>query len=219
MRRLLTVVAVVSMAVITACSGGSSKTQPTGTPTPDPRQGLAALAAAGTRQTYAATYRLSAGNRTGQLLVALTPPHYRLLITVGSTMTEFLYTSKGIYTCGRVKRWECFSIPRTGHPVPRVVDPLIENVFTLYPTGLARHTKTYNVTLASSMANATCYAVSPTGSSPAPIVPAGTYCFNPHGIPMSAQFTGGGRLTFVRFDKLPSQSAFVPPAKPTPLPR
>lgn len=206
--------ALLGLAALTACGGGSSTapggrtTTATQTPTPSPAAALSALASAGAQASYTASYRLQASSGTATVQVARTPTAIRVNVVTGDTTAVYLQSGSRSYSC---------ALTASAHTclTPAAIKPGVQALFTRYLVELAGTTSAYDVREAPAQGDARCFEVAP--RSGGTDVTSGTYCFAPDGIVTAATFASG-TLTLTSRGSAPPASAFSPPASPVPVP-
>ena len=227
MRKSVTLALAAAIAVLTACSGESSKSGPD-TTTP-PAEQLATLGSAGLAASYTATYALQGTGSpptSGTVTIRRTPTAYRVDIVSQGSDAFLVRNERGTYSCEQKpgKAATCFTVAGAGKPIPQAFDAGVQKVFNAYLTGFAEHARTYDVSIvdaqpaSGALPEGLCFAVIPTSDSPVPQVAAGTYCFSSDGIPVHAVFPSGTLEMRSLSVETPAATFLVPPTKPTPLP-
>lgn len=211
-----------------AWSGCSSNPHPTPTVTPSTPAGavqLAGLLPTARSAAYVARYRLVTSGRPGIALVY----RYRNGLGIRIDITErggtaiFIRSPSGPYACSILRRRStCFRPKRRGAALPSILDPELENVFGAYLTGLATRPDEYRIGAAGTspasprVPGGTCFSI--TGTTPRPLVTAGTYCFATDGLVTKVVYPDGDYLQLIATGPPPTARVFRPPASPTPLP-
>lgn len=197
--------------------------QPTVAPESDgsgPRadEALAALAKRGAAANFTARYSLdSSEGPDATVQVFKRGSRYRVDITQDGITAQLIRTAKGLVSCQRRGvAADCFLVAAPGEQLPALLDPGLQRIFTTGLELLAADHESVQVRRAEPLPSSTgpaasCFAVSGEG------IDDGEYCLLDSGIPARASFAAA-TLELLGTGEPPPADAFVPPAKPTPLP-
>lgn len=230
MRRLDTAAALlVGALLLAACTDGSPEAEPTPTvspsasPSTDAATTLARLAATSAKSSYSASYTVT-GAHPGRAYLVRTPNGYRFELATGTGTTArramLIRTTAGTVSCTVVpKPVTCLKVAGPGKGVPAVFDAGLQHVFSDYLVLLSRGGPAYTVTDAlPGSGGGQCFDVALAASpAPAGAVAAGTYCFDPDGVPTRVTYPSGSLVLLAR-GPAPTAKDFVPPTTPKPLP-
>lgn len=230
MRRLPFAAGLVGLALAAAaCSASKPAASPTQSPTPsaspspDAATALARLAATSAKASYSASYEVT-GEHPGRVYVLRTPNGYRFELATGTGKTArramLIRTTGGTVSCTVVPApVTCLRVAGPGKGVPAVFDAGLQHVFSDYLVLLSRVGSDYRVTQAlSGSTSGQCFDVAAVASpAPAGAVAAGTYCFDPDGVPTRVSYASGSLVLTAR-GAAPQAKDFVPPVTPKPLP-
>jgi len=219
---------------VAGCSGSSAPAAvPTTSPTtpaastsaaPTAAQQLQALAAAGQTAAFRATYTAQQQHPSSRATwqVWRTKQSLRVDVATKQSTATLIQTPRATYSCSRAHgRKTCFRVAKAGEPVPALFRLLAQRLFSTALVELADHIARYSVTASAAAGGngGTCFAVKAPKSKATTQVETATYCYNSTGILTSARYPNGNtvRLTHLSMNA-PAHDAFVPYAKPTPLP-
>ncbi|HET6816712.1 MAG TPA: hypothetical protein VFH66_05740 [Mycobacteriales bacterium] len=229
------VIALAFASALSACSGSEPATvkrptptvTPTSTATTPAGEQLQALAQAGLRASYRATYlvRQDRKGHRADWRVAHTPAALRIDVVTHDQTATLIVGPKGAFSCARSgHRRACFLVAKPGRPVPAPFNHAPQALFTSDLKSLAEHAGSYDVAaVASSAAGGragdSCFSIRATSSAPKPQVTTGVYCFAPSGLLTAIRFPTGSTVRLVSSRMAPQPaSVFRPYSSPTPIP-
>jgi hypothetical protein len=226
----------VVLAGAVACSGGDAGTSSgtpsasasaasTSTPAPTPPAtalaALAALAAKGVAAELTATYALDSTDPKqpdATVTIYRRGSSYRVDLVRGAARSLLLTAREGLVSCQvEGARRTCLLVAGPGKPPPKLFDPGLQRLFMTDLQAFVRGsgltvTEAGTLPAAGALPAARCFTVDGPGVDP------GEYCLSDEGVLRRAQFPSG-RLELTRLAGPPAPTVFVPPARPTLLPR
>lgn len=228
------------LALAVGCSGDKPKPAATESATVGAsaeQQELAGLARKAAAAAFDGTYDTQTGGTKGAVrILALPPGSYRVDVIGDNNTAQFYDIDAGVVSCSvrPGKPSDCILVASKGEPVPERFDPGVQELFTSGPEALAANPEGYAVRAlpdapaVGDLPAGRCFHVERLADlqpvSPGTVTPpgegfeTGDYCFDPAtGVLVSAKVTSG-TLTLTKLGPPPTAAAFVPPAKPVPLP-
>jgi hypothetical protein len=217
----LLVVSATSLVLAAGCSSSSPPPRHAAAPSTVLSQLAARALSISYTAHYAVHYRRVAPLTS--LVVYRTPLDLRVDLITAVGTSSLIVTGTGDIACEIKPRHRVCLRLRAGHVLPPALDPGVEHLFSGYLVALRQYADRYSVQVAPVLAKTglprgtKCFYVVATGSTPAPTVPRGDYCFSPAGIPAGTSFASGYVVLTSYTTTVPARS-FRPAASPTPLP-